>query len=345
MSIIRKLRTGALAGLVGITMAAGTAHADTTTLTVANWLPRDNPVIANGLIPWMKQVEEASDGRLKLIMLPKAVAPAAAFDTVEDGIADISWSVHGYKPGRFNLMEIAGLPFLANNAQSMGIALDRIYRRHFEKFGEHGNMKLLGAMAGSPGYLHVIGTIDTVDDISGLKIRVAGGGVQDTVQALGAVPVQKPVTELYELMSTGIVDGAMAAEPIITIFNLNPVVKTTLKVPGGFYNLSHGLFMNQDKYDSLAPEDQEAIMSVSGEHWAQLWGKAYDDAAEQSEKDGIAAGRDIVDADGELLAAIKERLAGADERWIAVAKESGLEDPAAVLEELRAEIAKIEASQ
>ena len=44
--------------------------------------------------------------------------------------------------------------------------------------------------------------------------------------------------------------------------------------PGGFYSSSFGFFMNEDKWNKLSKQDQDAIASVSGEPLALLTGDA-----------------------------------------------------------------------
>ena len=67
------------------------------------------------------------------------------------------------------------------------------------------------------------------------------------------------------------------AESIIS-FKLGSVIKYATLFPGGFYSSAFGFFMNEDKWNKLSKEDQDAIMSVSGEALARLAGKAWDEA-------------------------------------------------------------------
>jgi TRAP-type mannitol/chloroaromatic compound transport system substrate-binding protein len=49
------------------------------------------------------------------------VSPApGTMDAVKNGLADISFTVHGYTPGRFVLTQMAEVPFLGDKAEPLG---------------------------------------------------------------------------------------------------------------------------------------------------------------------------------------------------------------------------------
>ena len=110
-------------------------------------------------------------------------------------------------------------------------------------------------------------------------------------RALGASAFVKPAPESYELLSSGVADGTFFPLESIISFKLGSVIKYATLFPGGFYSSSFGFFMNEDKWNKLSKQDQDAITSVSGEPLALLAGKAWDatDAAalEEMKRVGI----------------------------------------------------------
>jgi len=56
----------------------------------------------------------------------------------------------------------------------------------------------------------------------------------------------------------------------------NEVVKYATFFPGGFYSSAFGFFMNEDKWNALPKQDQDALLSVSGEVLARLAGMSED---------------------------------------------------------------------
>ena len=85
------------------------------------------------------------------------------------------------------------------------------------------------------------------------------------------------------------------------------MIKYATLFPGGFYSSSFGFFMNEDKWNKLSKQDQDAIMSVSGEALARLAGKAWDatDAAALEEMKRV--GIQISEASPELVKGVQER--------------------------------------
>ena len=44
--------------------------------------------------------------------------PPQLFDQARDGVVDITWTVLGYTPGRFNKTEVFELPFMSGNGRA-----------------------------------------------------------------------------------------------------------------------------------------------------------------------------------------------------------------------------------
>src|SRR3546814_2083503 len=81
--------------------------------------------------PWAQKVEEATNGRVKINILPKPIAsPGATFDAIKNGVADIGYSVHGYMPGRFTLTKIVELPFIGNSSEAISVAYWRVHEQY-----------------------------------------------------------------------------------------------------------------------------------------------------------------------------------------------------------------------
>lgn len=85
-------------------------------------------------------------------------------------------------------------------------------------------------------------------------------------------------TEVYEKLSRGVIDGAAFTYEALTAFNLTDDIKYSMTVPGGIYNTSWFLVMNEKKWDGISAEDQAAIDAISGVAFAERVGAAWDAA-------------------------------------------------------------------
>lgn len=310
-----------------------------TTLRVANWLPPIHPIVADMVVPWGEAVSEATEGRVTVeIMQASLGKPPAHFDIAREGIADVTFGVHGYTPGRFVLTQIAELPFLGASAEALSVAYWRTHEALLAEQGEHAGVQVLGVFTHGPG--HIFNTqrsIHALEDAAGMKMRVGGGIVNQVAQELGLVPLQAPSTETYELLANGVADGILFPAESVPFFKLDEVLTQGTLIPEGLYNTSFFLVMNQATWDGLSVEDQSAIMGVSGEAFARLAGQAWDAADARGMESMLAAGMEVQEANEALLSAIREAVAPVEQGWIEQAAERGV-DGAAALERFRAEV-------
>jgi len=313
-----------------------------TTLTISSWLPPTHIITKDMLMGWAKEVETATQGRVKSRLLPKAVtSPPGTFDAIRDGLADVSISVHGYTPGRFPMTKMAEFPFLGDSSEAISVAYYRTYMKHMAKLDEHKGLVMLGLMTHGPGQIYMTKQkVVELADLANQKIRVGGGVVVDTTKAIGAVPLLKPASETYEILKSGIADGIFFPKDSVPAFKLIPLVNHMTIVPGGLYNVSFGLWMNEAKFKSLSKADQDAIMKVSGEHYARMAGKVWDAADEDGMKQMKGGNIIIRTASPELVAEIKAKTDPLEKAWYDQAKAKGI-DGAAVMAEFRAEIKKL----
>jgi TRAP-type C4-dicarboxylate transport system substrate-binding protein len=110
---------------VALTSLAGVTQAQTV-LTVSSWLPPTHTA-SMAQKEWCDLLTDNTKGRIKCNILPRGVTPApGTYDAVKNGLADVSYTVHGYTPGRFVMTQMTELPFLGNSAETISVALSRV---------------------------------------------------------------------------------------------------------------------------------------------------------------------------------------------------------------------------
>jgi TRAP-type C4-dicarboxylate transport system substrate-binding protein len=331
----------ALTGAMALTMGFNTASAQTV-LTMSSWVGPTHPLTRDVLGGWAAAVEKATNGRVKMQMLAKhPVAPQGTFDGVRDGVMDVSYVTASYTPARHPLPLLAELPGSGGTAEINSVAFSRIHWKHLHKAGEYKGVKLLGVFTHGPGQMFLVKKpVNSVADIAGMKIRSGGGISEASAKALGASPLVKPAPESYEILASGVADGTFFPAESIKSFNLDKVVKHATIFPGGFYSSAFGFFMNEEKWDKLSKQDQDAIMSVSGEALARLAGQAWD-AADKGGMEALrAAGVNIQQASPAFIAEVRTRTEPLANTWIQAANAKGLEG-AKVLAEFREELKRV----
>src|SRR5437773_11063837 len=120
--------------LVALFSAAGAQ----VVLNASSWVPPAHPITANMLVPLCDDIAKVTSGRVKCNVLPKPpVAAPQTFDGVANGLMDLSFTTHGYTPGRFALTEAPEFPFMGDTAEVTAVAYQRIHERMLAKADEH----------------------------------------------------------------------------------------------------------------------------------------------------------------------------------------------------------------
>jgi TRAP-type C4-dicarboxylate transport system substrate-binding protein len=332
------------ATLLGVLSVGGVSAQ--TTLTMSSWVGPSHPLTRDVLGGWAAAVEKATNGRVKLQMLPKApMAAAGTFDGVRDGLVDVSYVTASYTPARHPLPLLAELPGSGGSAEVNSVAYNRIHWKYLQQANEYKGVKLLGVFTHGPGQMFSVKKpVTSVADLAGMKVRSGGGISEASAKALGASPLVKPAPESYELLSSGVADATFFPSESIKSFNLDKVVKHATYFPGGFYSSSFGFFMNEDKWNKLSKQDQDAITSVSGEALARLAGKAWDAADKVGIEALKAAGVTMVDANPAFVADVRKRTEPLISDWVKAANAKGI-DGAKVYAEFHEELKKVAAGR
>src|SRR5215467_4504054 len=336
------LAGAAVLGAAALAILAPPAAAQTTTLTMSSWVSPNHLLSKDVLGVWGQQVEKATNGRVKLQMLPKhPSAPPGTFDAVRDDLVDVSYVTGSYTPARHVLPLVAELPGGGATSVINSLAYSRIHWKYLQQAGEHKGVKLLAVFTHGPGQMfNTKRPINKVEDLAGLKVRTGGGIAEEMARALGASAFVKPAPESYELLSSGVADGTFFPLESIISFKLGTVVKYATLFPGGFYGSAFGFFMNEDRWNKLSKADQDAIESVSGEALARLAGKAWDATDRLALEEMKRVGIQISTPSPEFVKGVQERAKAIDDKWVKDATAKGV-DGAKVLAEFREEVKRL----
>lgn len=322
----------ALAGLLMMTAAPVMAQE----LVLSSWLPPKHPIVVNALEPWAEDVEKATEGRVTIRILGKPLGtPPAHFEMAKDGIADITYGLHSFtEDDRFTKARLGQFSLLGDDAVADSKAFWTIYTGKLDAAKEHAGTKLLSLWMHGPGVFHNNKLkIEKPEDMAGLKIRVPGGYVSELMSAMGATPLFMSSPEVYEKLSRGVIDGVTFTYEAVTAFNLTVYIKYTMTVPGGIYNTTWFMVMNEGKWNELSDEDKAAIEPLIGEALAARVGEAWNAADTAAIEEMKAAGIDIYPAPESVVEKMREAASRLEQEWAA---EIGSEyDGAAALAEFR----------
>ncbi len=303
----------ALTALALSTALANMAGAEE--LKFANYMPAGHPYVGSTFQPFADAVAAATSNEVTVKLYnggELGAGPVEQYGRVVDGVAELAVSLPGYTASNFPLTLLAELPGALDEASGTQELNDK--RDLFAE--EYKRAHLVSLWSNAENILFTATKpVRTLEDIKGMKIRVPSRNTGLLVEAWGASPVSLPVSEIYNALQTGVIDGAMIDGTGIGAFKLDEVsnyvtmgMQTTISP---FF-----ILMNRDAYDALTPEQQAAVDAAGKD--AAMNGQASQIKGAQKgiEKFAAIAGKEVIRLSAEeaapfnaVAAAVQEKAA------------------------------------
>ena len=250
------------------TLAAPAIAQERTEWTMVSPWPKGAPGVGVNAQRVADRITEMSGGRLtvKLYAAGELVPPFESMDAVQSGNADMMHATPYYWVGKSpSLNYFTTVPFGLNAVELAGW----LYHGGGQALWDeaYAALGVRAFYAGSSG-VQAGGwfrrEIDTLDDIRGLKIRIAGLG-GEVFRRLGAAVVLLPPGEIFPAMQSGTVDAAEWVGPWNDLaFGLHRVAK--YYYTPAFHEPGPGLevVVNKAKFDAL-PTDLQKIVQYAAQ--------------------------------------------------------------------------------
>ena len=257
-------------------------------LRLSTFWPPQHP-FTKMLGEWGKDVEKATSGRITVTVFAASTLspPMQVYDNTVKGVVDVGANLLAYSPGRLTLSEVLQQPLGYKNGYQ-GSKLANAYYKKF-KPKEFDDVQVMFLHGAAPGFIFTKNPVKSTADVKGLRIK-ANAENADIVKNLGASPVTMPVTETYDALSRGVVDGALFAVEALQGFKIAEVVKTVIEDYNISYMTSMWVAMNKDKWNAISPADQKAIEKINEEYieiQGKLWVTLTDKAIEFAKGKGV----------------------------------------------------------
>jgi TRAP-type C4-dicarboxylate transport system substrate-binding protein len=274
---------------------------------------------------WIKEVETRTKGRVKIKHYPGATLTKAdeCYDGVVKGRSDLGMSILAYTPGnRFPVMGAVDLPLGYTSGKVATAVANEVYRLFKPKELSDTEVMYLHALA--PNIINTRGkAVRRLEDMKGLRIRVPGISNALVVKALGAVPIAKPMTEYYQLVKSGQVDGAVHPLEAMKGWKLAEVVNYATAAYPISSTSTFFVVMNKDKWNSLPKDIQDIIRAVNSE-WIPQHGEAWDTTDREGMFFFLNHGGQIIGLDAQEAARWKRAVAPVIEDYVKMLDEKGL---------------------
>lgn len=221
---------------------------------------------------WAKKVEEMSDGRIKVEMLPVGaiVEYNETLDAIGSGILDGHITDSSYFTGKDAAFALIGNPVGAYSSPEELRAFfnegggTELYNEILEPYGVH----FIGPAAQTAEAIPSDVPIDSVADLKGVKMRAPEGMVQSAFAAAGAAPVNLPQSEVFTSLDKGVISAADATTLATNdSMGLHDVARHPIWP--GFHSLPlNEVSITKATWDSMSEEDRQ-ILTESVEWYAE----------------------------------------------------------------------------
>ena len=342
ISFKRRSAIVALAALGASTLAGSALAQQTVTLRLHQFLPPSATIPARAIAPWAKKIETESGGRIKVQLfhsMSMGGTPPQLFDQARNGVVDLTWTVLGYTPGRFNKSEVFELPFMSGQAEPAS----RAFHEYVEKFAadEFKDVKLLAAHTHGPGLFHTKEPVTGLESLRGMKVRGGSRVISNMLAKLGATPVGMPVPAVTDALTKGTIAGTTIPWEVTPSLKIAELVKnhTTFAGPTGLFTQTFALVMNRASYDKLPADLKAVIDKNSGVETAAFFGRAMDDGDKAGLEVAKKAGNNIVTLDAAETQRWQTAAKAVEADWVKEVQGKNI-DGAKLVSEARALIAK-----
>jgi len=294
-------------------------------LRMSSFVPPMHFMNTKILQPWIDMIEKQTQEKVKIrIYAGSALGkPQDQYDMAVRGVADITWGILAYTPGRFPLVTVMELPFMSPNAEIGSRMVQRLYEKGV--FGdEFSDVKML-ALGMPPNMdLHTSKKlVKTLEDLKGMKIRTPSAMMGKLIKKWGGVPVAMPAPEVYMSLERGVIDAIFLDPLTLMGIKCNEVTKYHTRV--GISTTVFFFVMNKKSWDKLPPDVQKVIDQLSGEYLgAEMNGKLADKAVIGVYKKLEASGDKVYSLPPTELEVWEKSAAPAFGEWVKAMEDKGL---------------------
>jgi len=287
----RTLRCSLLASL--LSFGAGAGHADT--WRMATKMPVDSP---EGQVfeTFARLTEEYSNGELVVQVFPNEQLGKedAVLEQLQSDVVQIYAEGFGFLKKWVPDSSWTNAAFLFDDRDHWVRFMNgELAQGWFAQVEEQAGIRLLGdptlILRGPYRVMVSNSPVDTLDDISGLKLRMHPNQVAiATWSHLGAEVITLPWTEVYQSIDKGLVNAVNSPVALVESMRFNEVAEHIVRTDE--YYQSIGFMVNAGSLDALDEAQRDALMKAYAEAGAlsvQLMNEATDESLERMRADGV----------------------------------------------------------
>jgi TRAP-type C4-dicarboxylate transport system substrate-binding protein len=323
--------------VAALLMASGAAAQDVTLNFATNTPPNNMRGEAESI--FLEELDKASGGSIGVVPYWGAslMEGREILGGVRDGVADMGFVNINYYPNQLLLNSAYNLfPKGPATYDNITWAFDQMYEAIPEldqEFADQ-NQRIVYKYGVTP-YAGVFKSpVNSLEDMEDLRVRAASRWYLNLLEGAGATPVSMPWGDLYQGLQTGSIDGVFTNIDGIHRASLDEAAPNVFFMPDLWLAIPFIITINEDKWQSLTPEQQEAF-NTAAENAQARFSSIWDGTIDQILEDQKEAGYTIVmasDEDVETFTSLPQVQTN-QEMWAEEAEDAGAENPQAILDQ------------
>lgn len=330
LKFVSLVLTGLLLMGVAACSGSGSGAGKTYTIKINSGLPPTHPIVTNMYDPWLKEVEEKTDGRVTgQVYNGEALgALSTAIDDVESGVYEVGMVVPTYfYDSNFFPLTIGSLAFAYPDA-SVGSEMFAEYLEIHKDEMKFEGLEIVGAFGTDPYVFFSTEPISNIADLKAVPIKAQGDADASLLQAWGASPVALPTGEVYEALDKNTITAAPYTKVGIVstkFYEVAPYMTDT-----ALWGSTFGTVINKTFLDSLPDDLREIFDTELTPRVAELALDVYPQEVTEADE----ALPDLLKENGGEVVAVSDedelefRSTGVEEQWldwIALADKNGFD--------------------
>lgn len=287
-------------------------------------------------------------GKVKVNIFESSTTPKSEWDGLLSGRFDLTFGYFADYEGLFPVSQVVSLPLLfpSGTTDKFGKPVGYVwpvwadlYAKYPQISDEFKDVHLLCVLIGGAGNIWTKEPVESIADISGLKLRAGTAIDGKALERLGATPVTVTATEIYGSIERGVIEGSCAAWGGAVAMKTHELCKNVFEISLD-YGSSFWVAMSKEAWDRCSPEVQSLIESMfAPENIITAVGSDiyYQDDARAIEA-ATAAGVTVTKIGDAELAEAQELMQPVWDEWVERVEANGVPG-AQILEDVRAMVA------
>ncbi|MEW5420806.1 hypothetical protein [Amorphus sp. 3PC139-8] len=237
-------------------------------LTYGSGVPERSAANQFGVLPMLDTLSGVTAGKTTFtpFLGGQIVSLPGGLPGIRDHVVDAGFFLTQFHPSELPTASLmAELTGLGTDPYATIGALNEVFFAKCKTCAS--DMKAQGVVplmvqSATPLTLQCTRTVESLDDVEGLRVAVIGQPEMRWISSVGGVPVQSSVVDLLSALQLGQADCGLLPVSWIKSYGLQDTVKSVIDLPQGIITGAVPLAFNAAAWASLAGTDRQAMIDA-----------------------------------------------------------------------------------